>query len=585
LKLSAIQRTARRPLALGAALAAISLTAVALAGFHFGWILRAQPRVYYDVMNYGARADGVAKDTAPIQAAIDAAAAHGGGVVLVPPGTYLSGTLHLKSNVSLRVSTGATLIASRDDADFDPYETPAVGSVTIARLTWKLLPQLRRTMAVGRPTTTAFETVDDPDTTYAHYALIVADHVSNVTIDGFGIIDGNRNRRGGPKLIAMKNCRHVAVRDITLRNAPNYNISLIGTEDADLENLKIINGYADGIDPDNSRYVRIANCYIDTWDDAICVKASLALGHRLVTENIVITNCILRTSNAGFKFGTESEGDLRNVTFSNCLVLRRAHGRAPITGVAIESVDGGKVSGVVISNVVMRGVRTPIFLRLGNRGRGMAVSYPGWISDVTISDVTALDAVNPSSINGLPGFPIRDVSLANIDVQEVGGGAFPGLTVPELPRAYPQGEMFGRLPAYSLYARHVAGLMVSNWHGRWGRKDMRPAALFDDVRELQIFGFSAGAVGGSQPLLLMRNVDHARIESISVDQPGALLLRAEGPRTSGIAVLRGDESHSVGSDFEVYEDAHRPWSGESHLARDESSNALKRVGRALPLTR
>jgi hypothetical protein len=585
LRLSAIEHTARRPLALGAALAAISLTAVALVRFHSGWIPRSRPRVFYDVRNYGARANGVAKDTAPIQAAIDAAAVHGGGDVLLPPGTYLSGTLHLKSNVSLTVSTGATLIASRDDADFDSYEKPAVGSVTIARLTWKLLPQLRRTMAVGRPPATAFETADDPETTYAHYALIVADHVSNVTIDGFGIIDGNRSRRGGPKLIAMKNCRHVAVRDITLRNAPSYNVSLIGTEDADLENLKIINGYADGIDPDSSRYVRIANCYIDTWDDAICAKASLALGRRLATKNIVITNCILRTSSNGFKFGTESEGDLRDVTFSNCLVLRRAHGRAPIAGVAIESVDGGKVSGVEISDVVMRGVRTPIFLRLGNRGRGMAVSYPGSISDVTISDVTALDAVNPSSINGLPGFPIRDVSLANIDVQEVGGGAFLGLAVPELPRAYPQGEMFGSLPAYSLYARHVDGLMVSNWQGRCERNDMRPAALFDDVRELQIFGFRAGAIAGSQPVILMHDVDHARIESISVDRPGALLLRAEGPRTSGIAVLSGGESYKVGSGLEVYEDARRPGSGESHLARDESSNALNRVGHASPLTR
>src|SRR5262249_19698938 len=184
-------------------------------------------------------------------------------------------------------------------------------------------------------------------------------------------IDGKRSRRGGPKLIALKNCRHITIRGLTLRNAPSYNISLIGSEDADLENLRIINGYADGIDPDNSRFVRIANCYIDTWDDAICAKASLALGQRLATESVVVTNCILRTSNAGLKFGTESEGDLRKVSFSNCVVMRRDFGRRPITGVEIESVDGGKVDQVAISNLLMSEVGTPIFLRLGNRGRGM----------------------------------------------------------------------------------------------------------------------------------------------------------------------------------------------------------------------
>jgi polygalacturonase len=272
------------------------------------------------------------------------------------------------------------------------------------------------------------ETADNPDTTYAHYSLILGDHVSNVTVEGSGTVDGNRIRRGGPKLIAFKDCRHVAVRGLTLHNAPNYNISLIGSEDVDLENLRIVNGYADGIDPDNSRFVRIANCYIDTWDDAICAKASLALGRRLATEELAVTNCILRTSNNGLKFGTESEGDLRNVKFSNCVVMRRDHGRAPIAGIAIESVDGGTVDGVTVSKVMMRGVRTPIFLRLGNRGRGMIWKSPGAMRDITISDIVAIDAAKPSSIDGLPGLPIRHVTLRNITVSEIGdGGHRPGL--------------------------------------------------------------------------------------------------------------------------------------------------------------
>ncbi len=523
------------------------------------WHILATPsnQYGYNVRSYGARGNGIAIDTASLQAAIDAAARGGGGTVIVPPGRYLSGTLHLRSGVSIRLAAGATLVADRDDADFDRYEALSPGSITAAKATWIVPPRMRRAAFEGERAAIMPTTVDDPDTTYAHYSLIAGDGVRDVTIEGAGAIDGNRSRRGGPKLIAFKNCRHVAVRGITLRNAPNYNISLIGVRAADIDNVTIVNGYADGIDPDNSQFVRITNCYIDTWDDAICTKASLALGRRMATENVVISNCILRTSSNGFKFGTESEGDLRDLALSNCEILRRAHGRAPICGIAIESVDGGSVSGVVISNVVMRGVRTPIFIRLGDRGRGMKARYPGRIGDVTVSDVTAIGAVRPSSIDGLSGFPIRDVTLANIDTREVGGGRqpdFADFAVPELPRAYPQGEMFGALPAYSLYARHVDGLVVSGWRNRWVRPDLRPAAVFDDVSDLQIRGFNSAAAG-YEPVILLRNVEHARIEAISTenlqnsDKP---LIRADVAGARDIAVASGVEVRHGADGLEIF---------------------------------
>jgi hypothetical protein len=479
----------------------------------------------YDVCEFGAKADGVANDTAAVQAAIDLAAARSGGVVVFPAGRYLSGTLHLRSNVSLRLSEGAALIASPADADFDPYEAPPSGSISSTPISWTFKFRHREASRYGLRI--LHETVDNPDTTYAHYSLIVGDHVSNVTIEGPGTIDGNRTRRGGPKLIALKNCRHITIRGLTLRDAPSYNISLIGSEDADLENLRIINGYADGIDPDNSRFVRIANCYIDTWDDAICAKASLALGRRLVTENLVVTNCILRTSNAGFKFGTESEGGLRDVSLTNCVIMRRDFGRRPNTGIAIESVDGGKVDGVAISNVVMRGVYTPVFLRLGNRGRGMIEPRPGEIRNISISNVMVVDSLEPSSITGLPGFPIHDVTLSNFIVSEAGAGIFAGLEVPELSRIYPFGGMFGRLPAYSLYARHVDGLSISNWRTRWQLPDARPAAVFDDVSNLQVVGFRAAAVGGQKAVILLNHANKTLMEAVTATHESALVNRPD----------------------------------------------------------
>jgi hypothetical protein len=171
----------------------------------------------------------------------------------------------------------------------------------------------------------------------------------------------------------------------------------------------------------------------------------------------------------------------------------------------------------------------------------MTVGHPGRIGDVTINNVSALDTINPSSINGLPGYPIRNVTLANVNVQELGGDSFLGLAVPELPRAYPQADMFGILPASSLYARHVDGFTVSDWQSRWERKDLRPAAIFDDVSNLQILGFKAGAAAGSQPVILLRNVDRALVGSLSAGQPGSLLLQAEGSGSRKIAVLAGNE--------------------------------------------
>jgi len=471
---------------------------------------RLSPAFYYDARDYGAKGDGVTKDTTALQSAINAASVSGGGVVVLPPGKYLSGTIHLKSHVTLRITSGAILIASAHDADFDSYEMPPPGSLSAKTATWAFINVINRPIGSRLRPDLLRRTIDDPDTTYSHYALILGDGISDVTIEGAGIIDGNRASRGGPKLIAFKYCQHVRVQGLTLRNAPSYNISLSGTEDADFDDLRIVNGYADGIDPDNSRYVHITNCYIDTADDAICAKASLALGHRLATVGLIVSDCVLRTSRNAFKFGTESEGDFLDVTVSNCQILRRDSGPFPISGVALESVDGGTVDGVMISNVLMRDVRTPIFLRLGDRGRGMAVKRPGAIRNITISDIIATGAVRAVLMTGLPGFPITSVTLSNINLIEAGGARPAALDVPELAEAYPEPEIFGGLPAYSLYGRHVDRLILSNLLARFEKTDMRPAIVFEDVKDLDIHGVHADAASGVKSVML-HNVTAASV--------------------------------------------------------------------------
>src|SRR6266540_2617439 len=250
------------------------------------------------VRSYGAKGNGKTKDTRAIQGAIDAAG-KSGGTVYFPAGEYVSGTLHLRTRVALRLAAGAILIASADDADFDPYEE------------------------------LGYDSFADRETADFRFALLQGRAVQHVGIFGPGRIDGNRAKRGGPKPIALKQCRNIQIHELTIDNAPNYNISLLGCDKVDIVGVTIRNGYADGIDPDCCRNVRIADCRIESRDDAIVAKASFALGVRGSTENVLVTDCALINVRNALKLGTESSGDFKNIVFRNCTISARAEGRKP----------------------------------------------------------------------------------------------------------------------------------------------------------------------------------------------------------------------------------------------------------------
>ena len=463
-----------------------------------------------NVRDYGANGDGVTKDTAAIQAAIDAAEKQGGGEVHIPPGRYLSGTIHLKNNVTLYLEAGATLAESPDDRDFDRYEQ---------------LP---------------FKSVSDDETTYFHYGLVTADSVHNIAIVGQGTIDGNRTHRHGPKTIAIKMCQYVTIQGITVQNSPNYSVSFWGCDYVNVIGVTVLNSYADGIDPDASRYVRIANCYVESSDDAICPKASPSMGNARPTEYLTVTNCVLRTNSNNFKFGTESSGDFKHVAVSNLVMLPREKGHPPHSGISLEAVDGAHIDGVVISNVSMEGVLTPIFIRRGNRGRGLTNPTPGTIQNVAISKVVATGATETSDISGLPGYPVERVLLDGINITMRGGEKeAKDLNIREMPDQYPEAGMFGILPAYGFYSRHAEGLTLSNVQVRWDNPDARPAMVFDDVKTLDLEGFCAGTAVGSQPMVWMNNVVNALVHG-SRPAPTETFLRLSGNQTTDIKLTGND---------------------------------------------
>jgi hypothetical protein len=502
-------RLSRRDLLTGAGLLTVPWI---IAGPRPAW----SERVRRSVREHGARGDGKANDTAAIQAAIDAAAP--GGVVVFPPGDYVSGTLRLRSRLVLSLAAGATLTASPDDADFDPYEP------------------------------LGYETFADRETSDFGFALLQGRDLQQLTIVGPGRIDGNRRARGGPKPIALKRCREITIRDLTLENAPNYNISLLGCDDVDIRGVTILNGYADGIDPDCCRRVRISGCRVESRDDAICLKSSLALGVRRATEYVVVTDCNLVNVRNGLKIGTETSGDVRNVVFRNCTLSGRAElwrppfdlPPFPSAGVSIQSVDGGRVEQVVVTGITMRNMRAPIFVRLGERGWGQKVPRAGTLSKITLADILATGAEWTSAILGVLDHDVSDIALGDIRITSKGGGeaALLSRPVPERQRQYPDAAHFRSLPAYGLYCRHVRRLKVTGTTLTVEESDARPALVLDDVREARVKGVAATAPASDGPLAWLRSSQDCQLEDVRAPR-ATTLARLSGPETARVRVVGG----------------------------------------------
>ncbi|HKZ08675.1 MAG TPA: glycosyl hydrolase family 28 protein, partial [Methylomirabilota bacterium] len=394
------------------------------------------------------------------------------------PGEYRSGRLELRDRVTIRLERDATLVASRADEDFGPREEP------------------------GR------ETFADRETRDFAFALLRGHGVRRVTLTGGGRIDGNRSARGGPKPIALKACRDVRIQDLTLVNAGSYAVSLLGCDDVEVEGLVIQNSYADGIDPDSCRNVRIQGCRIESRDDAIAIKASLALGARRATENVTVEGCHLTTHHNGLKLGTESSGDFRNVTLRDCTVVGKLHPwkGALSSGLALQSVDGGTLERVHIANIRLVDVYAPLFVRLGRRGLGQEQPAPGVLREIAITDVHATGASGSSSIMGLADRAVARVALRRVRVEARGDGKQELVTrhVPDRERAYPDAAWLGELPAYALYCRYVEHLAMEDIDLSVAMPDPRPAVIMESVRHLSLRRVRAmPPTGGGPPVRIV----------------------------------------------------------------------------------
>lgn len=383
-------------------------------------------------------------DTKQIQSGLDAAT-RAGVVYELPAGVHVSGTLRLGSGAHLRFAPGAVLKMLPLNSDFAPME--------------KL----------------GFEPFADQETSRFEHALLFASDRDKVTIEGPGRIECDRTGRGGPKPISLRNCKNVRLAGFTIDQAPNYAISLIGCSRVDIGNIKITRGLSDGIDLDATSDVVVHDVDVDSHDDAICLKASASLGRKIATRNVTVERCWLRTASVFFKLGTESHGDFVNIRARQLTLVGGAGNRHGNPGIALETMDGGRIRGVEVSDVTMENVGTPIFLRIGDRRSG-----PGEIEGVKLSRVRAKGARYASVIAGLSDAQIRKLTLEDVAVEPVGDVDFDArLAVREARAAYPEPIQFGPIPAAGFFFRHVVDLKLRALP--YLKAPVSPAVVLDHV--------------------------------------------------------------------------------------------------------
>lgn len=515
-------------------------------------LVQAQKKEYV-ITAYGAKSDGVTNNTLSIQHAIDDASNAGGGTVVIPRGRFVTGVIHIRSNVQLFVHEEAVLLASIDRADYGPSLNAS--------------------------------------------ALIVAEGQKNIGINGKGLIDGQSDllindiyvklrsgklyddewkeynpwaqrrpsEKNRPRIIEFKNCDGVTIKNIHIQNSAAWVQNYKSCSNVTIDSIHVFSNTFwnnDGIDLVDCKKVRVTNCDINAADDGICLKSEDRNDH---CEDVYIANCRVRSSASAVKLGTASKGGFQKVTVRNIEVYNTFR-----SAVAIETVDGGLLSDIDVKGIRATNTGNGILIRLGHRNKDDVYSQ---LRNVHISDVTVvvpktkpdkgypmegpelkypknykIDTVDkyasvspwnnsgidssavpyphnvfPASITGLPGHDVENVTLENISmVYEAGGDKavnyFPidSLnSITEAASSYPEFSMFGELPVWGLYVRHVNGLTLKNITLKNSQSDYRVPVLMNDVKGVN--GNKITVAGKVQsPAIVLNDVTDKTFTNVNV---------------------------------------------------------------------
>lgn len=502
----------------------------------------------YNVRDHGAKGDGATLDTTAVQAAINACNADGGGIVLVPAGTFLVGTLELKSDVTLHLAAAAKLLGSGKGGDYHAADAiPLSGDSTL----------------------------DD-----GNWALIFAVDAKNVMVEGPGTIDGQGAQfysavrgtpppsglggRKRPYHLLFYRCENITIHNIDLLDSAYHSVRVIQCRRVQMRGIYIhnrVNGNNDGFHFISSEYVTVSDCTVLSLDDACALFGSC--------RNVTVTNSIFSTRWSVFRFGG---GVAENIAVSNC-VLHQVYG-CPIK---FHGAPGSRFENMSFSNLVFDDVTGPIHISIGPRtprnpnGGPTPVdalpeeaSPPALVRNISFSNIHGTVTTNPQQmaettltsrynpgeqhscivLNAVGGATLENISFNNVHLIFGGGGTAEDAARRDLPQIAGEYFMLGPMPAYGFYARNSRGITLSNVRFELQSPDLRPALIFDHVTDASIDGWSVQADPGAESVARFIHAKQVLITASRVLTPGKAFLQLEGSGNAEIVVDGGDLSRA-----------------------------------------
>ena len=419
----------------------------------------AQTTSIYDVHTFGAIGDGATLDTKAVQAAIDKCSAAGSGIVLVTNGNFVVGTIYLKSDVTLRIAPGATILGSTNIAD---YTTDT-----------------DRTM------------YNEP---YMNRCLIFARDSKNITIEGGGTIDGRGHAfpnkgdrdRNRPKMIRLIHCSHIRAHDITLQWPASWTSEWRYCDDLAFDHVTlssrgISNG--DGLDFDGCTKVRVTDSKFNNGDDCLCLQTSMT---NMPCKDVFISGCSFSGRWAGIRIGLLSRGNIEDVVMTNCIFNDHND-----SGLKIQNNEGAEMKNFLFIHLMMTNVPRPLFLTFCQKNAWYAATpgeFPPMKSmhDLRFEDITVHDEHGSKNsgfvIVGMPGYPVENLTFKNIhalfpggDTEEDATNVVAELTPENLGNRWPEiGFLRKTIPAHGLFAHHLEGIVLDEVQFETKSRDTRP---------------------------------------------------------------------------------------------------------------
>jgi polygalacturonase len=504
---SALLRIATSRRVLASVFVAVGLGATAVGVASAGTRTAVTPDAVFNVHDYGATGNGSTNDAPAAQKAVNAAGSAGGGTVEFPPGSYVIGnTIHLKSNITILLDQGATLLGTSSGYD--------------------------------APESNPNDKYQDFGHSHFHDAMFYGDSLSNIGFTGQGTIDGNGHFiTGNPssgqadKLISLTRCTGLVMNGITLKRGGHFAALINGCDGVTSDHLNLQTATnRDGWNIINTQHVTITNITDFANDDALVFKSDWALGQKFFNGHVTVTHAHLQAGccNA-LMFGSETCGDFSDYVFDDITITG-----ASKSGLGMVSMDGANISDVHYKNITMSGVASPIMQKIGTRRRCGNSPGIGTIHDITYDNVTGTGKgpFSPTIWGADATHRPTNVTFNNVNLTVPGGSGTMSTGVPSNNPTDYNPKSIGTRPAYGWYIHNANGIHYTASSVRFKNNDGRPAVIADNSSGITFDHFTAQRGSNSPNDVMFNTVTGYCVQNSTNTGGGALRISANSSTQS-----------------------------------------------------